>query len=163
MIFKAILVTPMMVFACWALSSAARAATCSNASRSGTYRFPHSGTAGDGTPILGLSDPSQLHFRLSQADPCNDEPDIFRSRLLRAFGRAGFLRFQALASALEQEPRDAVSSRREPRHIETTQLGSAECQASAIMAYARCGHRPHHRAEQRTIRASSSWLRERSK
>jgi hypothetical protein len=108
MIFKAILVTPMMVFACWALSSAARAATCSNASRSGTYRFPHSGTAGDGTPILGLSDPSQLHFRLSQADPCNDEPDIFRSRLLRAFGRAGFLRFQALASALEQESRDAM-------------------------------------------------------
>jgi hypothetical protein len=59
MIFKAIRITGMIVFACWALSSAARAATCSNASLSGTYGFQHSGTAGDGTPITGLS---QLTF-----------------------------------------------------------------------------------------------------
>lgn len=51
---------------------------------------------------------SQLHFCLSQADPADDEPDIFRSRLLWAFGRARFLRFQALASALERESKDAM-------------------------------------------------------
>jgi hypothetical protein len=55
MFFKAIRITGMIVFACWAFSSAARAATCSNASLSGTYGFQHSGTAGDGTPITGLS------------------------------------------------------------------------------------------------------------
>jgi len=51
---------------------------------------------------------SQLHFCLSQAEPCDDEPDTFRSRLLRAFSRSGFLRFQALASALEEESRTAM-------------------------------------------------------
>jgi hypothetical protein len=59
MISKPIRITGMIVFACLALSSAAWAATCSNASLSGTYGFQHSGTAGDGTPITGLS---QLRF-----------------------------------------------------------------------------------------------------
>jgi hypothetical protein len=59
MISKPIRITGMIVFACLALSSAAWAATCSNASLSGTYGFQHIGTAGDGTPITGLS---QLRF-----------------------------------------------------------------------------------------------------
>jgi len=48
----------MIVLASFAFSSAAWA-TCSNASLSGTYGFLHSGTASDGTPIVGLS---QLTF-----------------------------------------------------------------------------------------------------
>ena len=52
--------------------------------------------------------PAQLHFCLAQADPCDDEPDIFRSRLLRAFGRARFLRFRTLADQLEREAADSM-------------------------------------------------------
>lgn len=59
MIAKTIRIAGLSVFACIALSSAAWAGTCSNASLSGTYGFQHSGTAGDGTPIAGLS---QLTF-----------------------------------------------------------------------------------------------------
>ncbi len=54
MISKTIRIAGIIVLASFALSSAA-GATCSNASLSGTYGFLHSGTAGDGTPIVGLS------------------------------------------------------------------------------------------------------------
>jgi len=54
----------MIFLASFALSSAAWAATCSNASLNGTYGFLHSGTASDGTPIAGLS---QLAFDSSTA------------------------------------------------------------------------------------------------
>lgn len=53
-ISKTICVAGMIVLASFAFSSTA-GATCSNASLSGTYGFLHSGTAGDGTPIAGLS------------------------------------------------------------------------------------------------------------
>ena len=55
MISKAFRIARMIVLASFALSSAAWAATCSNASLSGTYGWLHGGTAGDGTPVTGLS------------------------------------------------------------------------------------------------------------
>jgi hypothetical protein len=45
----------MIVLASFALSSAAWAATCSNASLSGTYAFLHGGTDSSGTPATGLT------------------------------------------------------------------------------------------------------------
>jgi hypothetical protein len=54
-ISKTIRIALIIVLAGFALSSAVWAAPCSNASLSGTYGFAHSGTAGDGTPIVGLS------------------------------------------------------------------------------------------------------------
>jgi len=54
MISKMVRNAAMIFLASFALSSAARA-TCSNASLSGSYGFLHGGTAGDGTPIAGLS------------------------------------------------------------------------------------------------------------
>ena len=50
----------MIVLASFALSSAAWAATCSNASLSGTYGFLHGGTDSNGTPTTAAV--SQLTF-----------------------------------------------------------------------------------------------------
>jgi hypothetical protein len=50
-----------------------------------------------------LHEPSELHFCLSAADPLDDEPDDFRMKLLGAFVRSGFLRFQQLANELARE------------------------------------------------------------
>ena len=47
-------IAKMLVLATFALSSAAWAATCSNASLSGTYGFLHGGE-NNGTPVIGLS------------------------------------------------------------------------------------------------------------
>jgi len=44
-----------ILLATLAFSSAAGAATCSNASLSGTYGWLHGGTASDGTPVIGVS------------------------------------------------------------------------------------------------------------
>jgi hypothetical protein len=59
MISKTFRIARMIVLASLALSSAAWAATCSNASLSGTYGFLHGGTAMDGTPTTAVS---QLTF-----------------------------------------------------------------------------------------------------
>ena len=58
MISKIFRIAGMIVLASLAVGSAA-GASCSNVSLSGTYGFLHSGTASDGTPIVGLS---QLTF-----------------------------------------------------------------------------------------------------
>ena len=50
MISKTFRITLTIVLASFALSSAARAATCSNASLSGTYGFLHDGTDSNGAP-----------------------------------------------------------------------------------------------------------------
>src|SRR5271170_5710763 len=50
MISKTLRIARMIVLATFALSSAAGAATCSNASLSGTYGFVHDGTDSNGTP-----------------------------------------------------------------------------------------------------------------
>ena len=50
MISKTFRIARMIVLASFALSSAAWAATCSNASLSGTYGFLHDGTDSTGTP-----------------------------------------------------------------------------------------------------------------
>ena len=50
MISKTFRIAPVIVLASLALSSAAWAATCSNASLSGTYGFLHDGTDSNGTP-----------------------------------------------------------------------------------------------------------------
>ena len=50
MIFKTFRITLTIVLASFALSSAARAETCSNASLSGTYGFLHDGTDSNGAP-----------------------------------------------------------------------------------------------------------------
>jgi len=50
MISKTFRIARMIVLASFALSSAAWAATCSNASLSGTYGFLHDGTASNGAP-----------------------------------------------------------------------------------------------------------------
>ena len=50
MISKTFRIARMIVLASFALSSAASAATCSNASLSGTYGFLHPGTDSNGTP-----------------------------------------------------------------------------------------------------------------
>ena len=55
MISKASRIARMIVLASFALSSAAWAATCSNASLSGTYGFLHGGTDVDGAPTTSLS------------------------------------------------------------------------------------------------------------
>jgi len=55
MISKTLRIARMMVFATLVLSSAAWAATCSNASLSGTYAFLHGGTDSQGTPATGLT------------------------------------------------------------------------------------------------------------
>ena len=55
MISKTFRIARMIVLASFALSSAAWAATCSNASLSGTYGWLHGGTASDGTPVIGVS------------------------------------------------------------------------------------------------------------
>jgi hypothetical protein len=54
MISKTYRVVRMIVLASFALSSAAWAATCSNASLSGTYGFLHGGS-NNGTPVFGLT------------------------------------------------------------------------------------------------------------
>ena len=50
MISKTFRIALTIVLAGFALSSAAWAATCSNASLSGTYRFLHDGTDSNGAP-----------------------------------------------------------------------------------------------------------------
>ena len=69
MISKMIRIAGMILLASFAFRPAA-AATCSNASLSGTYGFLHSGTAGDGTPIIGLS---QLTFDPSTGTYSGDD------------------------------------------------------------------------------------------
>jgi hypothetical protein len=54
MVSKMCRIASMIVLATFASSSAAWAATCSNASLSGTYGFMHGGTD-SGTPVIGLS------------------------------------------------------------------------------------------------------------
>src|SRR5277367_4952681 len=51
MISKAFRIARLIVLASFAFSSAAWAATCSNASLSGTYGFLHDGTDSNGTPF----------------------------------------------------------------------------------------------------------------
>jgi hypothetical protein len=51
---KIIRMAPMIVLAGLALSSAAEAATCSNASLNGTYGLLHGGTAVTGTPTTSI-------------------------------------------------------------------------------------------------------------
>ena len=60
MIFKTFRIARMIVLASVALSSAAWAGTCSNASLSGTYGFLHGGTDSNGTPFTAAV--SQLTF-----------------------------------------------------------------------------------------------------
>ena len=60
MISKTFRITGMIVLASLALSSAAWAATCSNASLSGTYGFLHDGTDSNGTPATAAV--SQITF-----------------------------------------------------------------------------------------------------
>jgi hypothetical protein len=55
MIPKPFRIARMIVLASFALSSAAGAATCSNASLSGTYGFLHGGTDSAGAPTTGVS------------------------------------------------------------------------------------------------------------
>jgi hypothetical protein len=55
MISKTFRIARMIVLASFALSSAAWATTCSNASLSGTYGLLHGGTAMDGTPTTAVS------------------------------------------------------------------------------------------------------------
>ena len=55
MISKTLRIALTIVLASFALSSAAWAATCSNASLSGTYGWLHGGTASDGTPVINVS------------------------------------------------------------------------------------------------------------
>ncbi len=59
MISKTLRIARMIVLATFALSSAAWAATCSNASLSGTYGFLHAGTDSHGAPAAAVS---QLTF-----------------------------------------------------------------------------------------------------
>ena len=60
MISKTFRIARMIVLASFALSSAAWAATCSNASLSGTYGFLHDGTDSNGTPLTAAV--SQVTF-----------------------------------------------------------------------------------------------------
>ena len=60
MISKTSCIARMIVLASFALSSAAWAATCSNASLSGTYGFLHDGTDSNGTPATAAV--SQVTF-----------------------------------------------------------------------------------------------------
>ena len=60
MISKTFRIARMIVLAAFALSSAAWAATCSNASLSGTYGFLHDGTDSNGTPATAAV--SQITF-----------------------------------------------------------------------------------------------------
>jgi hypothetical protein len=60
MISKTFCIARMIVLATFALSSAAWAATCSNASLSGTYGFLHDGTDSNGTPATAAV--SQVTF-----------------------------------------------------------------------------------------------------
>jgi hypothetical protein len=60
MISKTFRIARMIVLVSFALSSAAWAATCSNASLSGTYGFLHDGTDSNGTPATAAV--SQLTF-----------------------------------------------------------------------------------------------------
>ena len=60
MISKTFRIARMIVLASFALSSAAWAATCSNASLSGTYGFLHDGTDSNGTPATAAV--SQVTF-----------------------------------------------------------------------------------------------------
>jgi hypothetical protein len=60
MISKTFRIAPMIVLASFALGSAAWAATCSNASLSGTYGFLHDGTDSSGTPATAAV--SQVTF-----------------------------------------------------------------------------------------------------
>jgi hypothetical protein len=60
MISKTFRIARMMVLASFALSSAARAATCSNASLSGTYGFLHDSTDSNGIPFTAAV--SQITF-----------------------------------------------------------------------------------------------------
>jgi hypothetical protein len=60
MISKTFRIARMIVLASFALSSAAWAATCSNASLSGTYGFLHDGTDSNGTPLTAAV--SQITF-----------------------------------------------------------------------------------------------------
>jgi hypothetical protein len=55
MISKTFRIAQMIVLASFALSSAAGAATCSNASLSGTYGLLHGGTAVTGTPTRSVA------------------------------------------------------------------------------------------------------------
>ena len=57
---KTLSIAPLIVLASFALSSAAGAATCSNASLSGTYGFLHDGTDSNGTPATAAV--SQITF-----------------------------------------------------------------------------------------------------
>ncbi len=54
------------------------------------------------------TNPRELRFHLAQADAYDDEPDIFRARILRAFGRARFLNFQALAEQLKKQSDESL-------------------------------------------------------
>src|SRR5579863_6799642 len=56
-------IASMIVLASFAFSSAARAATCSNVSLSGTYGFLHDGTDSNGTPATAAV--SQVRFDAS--------------------------------------------------------------------------------------------------
>ena len=60
MVSKMCLIARMIVVASFALSSAAWAATCSNASLRGTYGFLHGGTDSNGTPATAAV--SQVTF-----------------------------------------------------------------------------------------------------
>jgi hypothetical protein len=60
MISKTFRIARMIVLVTFALSSAAGAATCSNASLSGTYGFLHDGTDSNGTPLTAAV--SQITF-----------------------------------------------------------------------------------------------------
>src|SRR5271156_6797713 len=60
MVSKICRIASTIVLASFAFSSAAWAATCSNASLSGTYGFPHNGTDSNGTPFTAAV--SQITF-----------------------------------------------------------------------------------------------------
>lgn len=54
--------------------------------------------------------PTELHFRLAQPDPFEDELDDCRQRILGAFGKVRFLQFKELAAAIEREKQDRMVS-----------------------------------------------------
>jgi hypothetical protein len=60
---------------------------------------------------IGGEDPTnrrELRYWLGMADPFEDEPEAFRSRILRAFGAARFLGFRQLSSQLEEQKSESL-------------------------------------------------------
>jgi hypothetical protein len=86
MISKTFRITGMIILASLALSSAARAATCTNDSLRGTYGFSHGGTDSNGTPLSAAV--SQLTFD-SSTGTFTGETTSSRDGVLTTFSFTG--------------------------------------------------------------------------